>query len=139
MCIFGEEQKFNSMLLKECIGVYQAFQKLSELNLPLKSSWMIAQNLSKLTPVVETFEGSRKKYIESLQAKASLDLEGNPEVSDDLANEFRQNVEALLNEEQKIRLKKVTLIDDGELSIEPNVLLAAMDYLILKDYGDKAC
>jgi len=126
------------MLLKDCIGVYQAFQKLSAMNLPLKSSWMIAQNISKLQPVVETFEESRQKYITSLQEKAARDKEGNPEVSDELADEFRTDVEALLNEDQKVRLKKVTLFDDGKLSIEPNVLLAAMDYLILKEDGNKA-
>lgn len=126
------------MLLKDCIGVYQAFQKLSAVNLPLKSSWMIAQNLSKLQPLVETFEESRQKYIASLREKATYDAHGNPEVSDELADKFRAQVEGLLNEDQKVRLKKVTLIDDGQLSIEPNVLLAAMDYLILKEDGDKA-
>ena len=126
------------MLLRDCIGVYSAFQKLSGYNLPLKSSWMIAQNINKLQPLVDTFEETRQKYIEGLRAKATLDADGQPEVSDDLANEFRDNVEALLDEDQKVRLKKVTLIDDGELSIEPNVLLAAMDYLILKEDGNKA-
>ena len=53
-------------------------------------------------------------------------------------HEFRESVETLLNEDQKVRLKKVTLIDNGELSIEPSVLLAAMDYLILKEDGNKA-
>lgn len=126
------------MLLRDCIGVYSAFQKLSGYNLPLKSSWMIAQNINKLQPLVDTFEETRQKYVEGLRAKATLDADGQPEVSDDLANEFRDNVEALLDEDQKVRLKKVTLIDDGELSIEPNVLLAAMDYLILKEDGNKA-
>ena len=126
------------MLLKDCIGAYQAFQKLSAMNLPLKSSWMIAQNLSKLQPLVETFEESRQKYIASLREKATYDADGNAEVSDELADKFRAQVEGLLNDDQKVRLKKVTLIDDGHLSIEPNVLLAAMDYLILKEDGDKA-
>lgn len=99
---------------------------------------MIAQNINKLQPLVDTFEETRQKYVESLRDKATLGADGQPEVSDDLANEFRNNVEALLNEDQKVRLKKVTLIDDGELSIEPNVLLAAMDYLILKEDGNKA-
>ena len=126
------------MLLKDCINVYQAFQRLSSNTLPLKTSWMLAQNINKLQPLVDTFEETRQKYVESLRDKATLDADGQPEVSDDLANEFRDNVEALLNEDQKVRLKKVTLIDNGELSIEPNVLLAAMDYLILKDDGNKA-
>lgn len=126
------------MLLKDCINIYQAFQKLSANTLPLKTSWMLAQNINKLQPLVESFEDSRQKYVASLREKALVDADGQPEVSDDLANEFRENVEALLNEDQKVRLKKVTLIDDGELSIEPNVLLAAMDYLILKEDGDKA-
>ena len=126
------------MLLKDCINVYQAFQKLSNNTLPLKTSWMLAQNINKLQPLVESFEDSRQKYVASLREKATTDVDGQPEVSDDLANEFRENVEALLNEDQKVRLKKVTLIDDGELSIEPNVLLAAMDYLILKEDGNKA-
>jgi trehalose/maltose hydrolase-like predicted phosphorylase len=126
------------MLLKDCIGVYSAFQKLSDINLPLKSSWMIAQNINKLQPLVDTFEETRQKYISNLREKATLDADGQPEVSDDLANEFRESVETLLNEDQKVRLKKVTLIDTGELSIEPSVLLAAMDYLILKEDGNKA-
>tara|TARA_B100000886_G_C20373266_1_gene470560 strand:+ start:141 stop:524 length:384 start_codon:yes stop_codon:yes gene_type:complete len=126
------------MLLKDCIGVYQAFQKLSAHNLPLKSSWMIAQNINKLQPLVETFEETRQKYIEGLRDKATLDADGNPEVSEQLAAEFRTHVESLLEEDQKVRLKKVTLIDDGSLLIEPNTLLAAMDYLILKEDANKA-
>tara|TARA_R110002074_G_scaffold1263_1_gene7589 strand:+ start:25529 stop:25912 length:384 start_codon:yes stop_codon:yes gene_type:complete len=125
------------MLLNDCINIYQAFQKLSTTSLPLKSSWLIAQNINKLQPLVETFEESRKTYIKTLQDKAVLDEEGNPTVSDELAAEFKVQVEELLNEEQKVRLKKVTLVDDGNLSIEPNILLVAMDYLILKDDGDK--
>lgn len=126
------------MLLKDCLGVYAAFQKLSAMNLPLKSSWMIAQNISKLQPLVETFQKSREKYVETLRSKATFDENDQPIVSDELAEEFRVQVESLLNEDQKVRLKKVTLIDDGHLSIEPNILLAAMDYLILKDDGNKA-
>ena len=47
-------------------------------------------------------------------------------------------MESLLNEKQKVRLKKVTLIDDGKLSIEPQVLIAAMDYLIIEEDGNQA-
>ena len=126
------------MLLKDCISTYQAFNHLSSVNLPLKSSWMVAQNLAKLKPIVETFEEARAKYVEALKEKATPDAEGNPQVTDELANEFRSQVEGLLNEDQRVRLKKVTLVDTGDLSIEPNVLLAAMDYLILKDDGNKA-
>lgn len=126
------------MTLKECLEVYQAFQKLSAMNLPLKSSWMIAQNISKLEPVVDLFQKSRTKFIETLREKATLDEEGKPIVSDELSAEFTAEIETLLNEDQKVRLKKVTLIDDGQLSIEPGILLAAMDYLIVKDNGDKA-
>jgi hypothetical protein len=126
------------MLLKNCIGVYQAFQNLSNQNLPLKSSWMIAQNINKLQPIVETFETTRQQYVEKLREQATLDADGNPEVSDELAAEFRENVESLLNEDQKVRLKKVTLIDDGNLSIQPQVLMSAMDYLIVKEDGNKA-
>jgi len=99
---------------------------------------MIAQNISKLQPLVETFQQSREKYIETLRSKTTFDENDQPIVSDELAEEFRVQVDSLLNEDQKVRLKKVTLIDDGHLSIEPNVLLAAMDYLILKDDGNKA-
>ena len=126
------------MLLKDCINVYQAFQQLSSNTLPLKSSWMLAQNINKLQPIVETFDETRQKYIDALRDKATLDANGQPEVSDELATEFRDSVESLLNEDQKVRLKKVTLIDNGNLSIEPSVLLAAMDYLILKEDGNKA-
>lgn len=126
------------MLLKDCINVYQAFQQLSSNSLPLKTSWMLAQNINKLQPIVETFDAARQKYVEVLRTKAVPDEDGNPSVSDELAAEFRSNVEALLAEDQKVRLKKVTLIDDGTWNIEPNVLLAAMDYLILKEDGDKA-
>lgn len=108
------------------------------MNLPLKSSWMVAQNMNKLQPLVDTFEEARQKYIEALREKATPDAAGNPEVSDELAAEFRENVESLLNEKQKVRLKKVTLIDDGKLSIEPQVLIAAMDYLIIEEDGNQA-
>lgn len=126
------------MLLRECINVYKAFQLLCENPLPLKSSWMLAQNISKLKPIVESFDEARQKYIDVLRDKATLDEQGQPQVSDELAEDFRQNVEALLDEKQTVRLKKVTLIDDGNLRVEPNVLLAALDYLIIKEDGNKA-
>jgi hypothetical protein len=125
------------MLLKECLEVYTAFQKLSSTDLPLKSSWMIAQNISKLKPIVQTFETERDKYIHVLQSKAEVDDAGNPVVTDELSAEFAKQIDELMNEDQKVRLKKVTLIDDGQLSIEPKILLAALDYIILKDDGNK--
>lgn len=125
------------MLLKECIGVYKAFQHISNNTLPLKTSWMLAQNISKLKPIVELFEEQREAYISVLRTKATHNAEGQPEISDEDAAAFRDQVEDLLNEDQKVRLKKVTLIDDGSLTIEPNVLLAAMDYLIVKDDGNQ--
>ena len=125
------------MLLKECINVYKAFQQISQNTLPLKTSWMLAQNMSKLQPIVESFEEHRKQYIDQLKEKATLGADGEPEVSDELAAEFQQQVEELLNDDQKVRLKKVELIDDGTLSIAPNILMAAMDYITLKSDGNK--
>jgi len=110
------------MLLKECINVYKAFQQISQNTLPLKTSWNIAQNLSKLQPLVESFEEHRKSYIDQLREKATLDSKGEPEVSDEAAALFESQVKELLEEDQKVRLKKVELIDDGQLSIAPNIL-----------------
>lgn len=98
---------------------------------------MIAQNISKLKPIVQTFETERDKYIHVLQSKAEVDEAGNPVVTDELSAEFAKQIDELMNEDQKVRLKKVTLIDDGQLSIEPKILLAALDYIILKDDGNK--
>jgi len=125
------------MLLKECINVYKAFQTISELQLPLRTGWNIAQNMSKLQPLVESFEEHRQTYIEQLRAKTTVDSNGDPELSDEDAADFKKQVEALLNEDEKVRLKKVELIDDGTLSIAPNVLMAAMDFLTLKTNADK--
>lgn len=125
------------MLLKDCINVYRAFQHISTNTLPLKTSWMLAQNIAKLEPIVKLFEEQREAYVSVLRTKAMQTEEGEPEVSDEDAAAFRAQVDDLLNEPQKIRLKKVTLYDDGSLTIEPNVLLAAMDYLIVKDNADQ--
>ena len=125
------------MLLKECINVYKAFQQISQNTLPLKTSWVLAQNMSKLRPIVESFEEHRQQYIDQLKTKATLGDDGEPEVSDELAAEFQQQVEDLLADDQKVRLKKVELIDDGTLSIAPNILMAAMDYITLKSDGNK--
>lgn len=125
------------MLLKECINVYKAFQQISQNTLPLKASWGVAQNLSKLQPIVELFEEQRKAYVEQLKERATIDANGEPEVSDKAAAEFQAQVGELLEENQKIRLKKVELIDDGQLFIAPNILMAAMDYLTLKSDGNK--
>lgn len=125
------------MLLKECINVYKAFQTISELQLPLVTGWTIAQNMSKLQPLVESFEEHRQTYIEQLRTKATVDSNGDPEIADEDAADFKKQVEALLNEDEKVRLKKVELIDDGTLSIAPTVLMAAMDFLTLKTNADK--
>lgn len=125
------------MLLKECINVYKAFQTISESQLPLVTGWAIAQNMSKLQPLVESFEEHRQTYIEQLRTKATVDSNGDPEIADEDAADFKKQVEALLNEDEKVRLKKVELIDDGTLSIAPTVLMAAMDFLTLKTNADK--
>jgi hypothetical protein len=125
------------MLLKECINVYKAFQTISESQLPLVTGWTIAQNMSKLQPLVESFEEHRQTYIEQLRTKATVDSNGDPEIADEDAADFKKQVEALLNEDEKVRLKKVELIDDGTLSIAPTVLMAAMDFLTLKTNADK--
>jgi len=126
------------MLLKECINVYKAFQVISESQLPLKTSWVIAQNMSKLQPIVESFEKHRQAYIDTLREKATIDSDGEPQIAEEDAADFKQQVEALLNEDEKVRLKKVELIDDGTLSIAPNILMAAMDFLTLKTNANKA-
>lgn len=126
------------MLLKDCINVYRAFQHISDNTLPLKTSWMLAQNISKLEPIVKLFEEQREAYLAVLRTKATTNAEGEPEISDADAAAFRDQVEDLLMDDQKVRLKKVTLFDDGSLTIEPKVLLAAMDYLIVKDHADQA-
>ncbi len=125
------------MLLKECINVYKAFQTISESQLPLVTGWTIAQNMSKLQPLVESFEEHRQTYIEQLRTKATVDSNGDPEIADEDAADFKKQVEALLNEDEKVRLKKVELIDDGTLSIAPTVLMAAMVFLTLKTNADK--
>ena len=125
------------MILKECINVYKAFQTISESQLPLVTGWAIAQNMSKLQPLVESFEEHRQTYIEQLRTKATVDSNGDPEIADEDAADFKKQVEALLNEDEKVRLKKVELIDDGTLSIAPTVLMAAMDFLTLKTNADK--
>ena len=125
------------MLLKECINVYKAFQVISESQLPLVTGWTIAQNMSKLQPLVESFEEHRQTYIDQLRTKATVDADGEPKIADDDAADFKKQIEALLNEDEKVRLKKVELIDDGTLSIAPSVLMAAMDFLTLKPHADK--
>lgn len=117
--------------------MYKAFQTISESQLPLVTGWTIAQNMSKLQPVVESFEEHRQTYIEQLRTKATVDSNGDPEIADEDAADFKKQVEALLNEDEKVRLKKVELIDDGTLSIAPTVLMAAMDFLTLKTNADK--
>lgn len=121
------------MLLKDCIDVYRAFSKLSNLSLPLKSSWMIAQNLSKLQPIVESFDSTRETYAKKLREEAPKDENGEIQIDEDMVVQFQESVTELLAEDQKIRLKKVTLFDADNLAIEPAVLVAAMDYLILDD------
>lgn len=121
------------MLLKDCIDVYRAFSKLSNLSLPLKSSWMIAQNLSKLQPIVESFDSTRETYAKKLREEAPKDENGEVQINEDMVVAFQESVTELLAEDQKIRLKKVTLFDADNLAIEPAVLVAAMDYLILDD------
>ena len=121
------------MVLKDCIDIYRAFDRLSALSLPLKSSWMIAQNMSKLRPIVESFDTTRESYASQLRESAPRDEAGEIQVTEEMVKAFQAQVADLLEEPQKIRLKKVTLYDTGNLEIEPATLVAAMDYLILEE------
>lgn len=123
------------MTLIECIEAYKSFQKLSDLGLPISSSFMIAQNINKLESVVKAFEQTRQQYIQELQTKAVENEQGELELPDELAAAFKKDIESLLQEKQSIRLKKVKIVDTGQLSIEPRALAGCIDYLILED-GD---
>ena len=127
------DKPYRIMVLKDCIDIYRAFDKLSALSLPLKSSWMIAQNMSKLRPIVESFDTTRDMYATKLREEAPKNADGEIEVNEEMVKAFQAQVAELLEEPQKIRLKKVTLYDTGNLQVEPAALVAAMDYLILEE------
>lgn len=120
------------MTLLECINAYRSFKELASLQLPLMSSFAIAQNISLLEPAVKAFEDTRAKYQLQVNQAAYKDESGNTVVDDEVGAQYNKDMQELLDSEQSIKLKKVTVVVKPDMEIEPQKLLGCVNYVTFK-------
>jgi len=99
------------MTTLQCIEALKGFSVISKKDLNFKSSFQVAQNISKLEGVVKPFEEQRNKFIQTLKSK-SFDEDGNEKVSEEDAKRFQEDVQDLLDQEHKIKLTTVSIPSD---------------------------
>ena len=125
------------MNLKQCIEAFRSFQVLSQQKLPFGASFVIAQNIQKLKDVVVPFEEHRDEYIKKIKESAYENEQGELLLPDEVADQFKNDMETLLSEEQGVKLKKVELSGLDELNIEPQSLVGCIEFLTLKNDANK--
>jgi hypothetical protein len=125
------------MTLKQCIEALRSFQALSQQKLPFAASFVIAQNMQKLKDVVAPFEEHRDQYVKDIRSQAYENEQGELVLADEVAEQFKTDIEILLNEDQNVKLKKVELHGLDGLDIEPQALIGCIEFLTLKTDANK--
>ena len=99
------------MTTLQCIEALKGFSTISKKQLSFKSSFQLAQNISKLEEIVRPFEEERNRFIQDLKSK-SFDEDGKEKVSDEDAKKFQNDVQDLLNQDHKVKLTSVSIPSD---------------------------
>lgn len=108
--------------LKEIINQADNIGKLSEMKLPIKASYRINRIISKILPDIKQYNEKRLEVIKEL----GIADEKNPEVYNvpkEKLPEFTKQIEELLSIEVEIDLEPISIIELGEINIEPALLV----------------
>ena len=110
--------------LKKCLSIQAGLNQLSESKmLDLKNSFVVAQNMRELEPVIESFNKVRTEFTEKLRGKA--DDEGNVATSE--VEEVNTAINELLDEEHDVKLKKLDLSRMQSIDVPAKVIAQILD------------
>lgn len=102
--------------------------KVSQMELPIKVSYAIAKNISKIESELKIYNIEKQKLIDKYSCK---DEHGNLKISEDHQNEWNKDIEALVDIEVDIdihKFKAEELLNSG-CNMTPAEFMA-IDYMI---------
>ena len=110
---------------------------ISEIEMPVKTSYMFAKLSTEIQPAVDAFEKQRvallKKHSEvDSKGKLVLDDEGNAKVID--MDAFQEEYNKIAREEIEIDADPIPISAIGDISIKPSVMIVLLP--LLKDDND---
>lgn len=99
------------------VNIMSTLQKYSNLKLPQKISYAITKNLMKISKEYELYESQLKKIFDSYSDKMLKDENGDvkvnhnnvPIVSDDVSEEYNEQISDLLNIETDIEMYTIDM------------------------------
>ena len=117
------------MKLSKCIEVYASFEQLATLDLPIKASFQISKNLNALREIIVPFDQTREGLVQKFKAKATTDDSGNMSYTDEQQQDFKSQIDELLDTDQDVSLCIVDLTDCKDLSVQPRQLVGCQDFI----------
>jgi len=108
--------------------------EISKKNLPIKVSYAIAKNISKIESELKTYNNERVKLIEKYAArdeKGQIKSDSNGQIifKEDCQETWNQDIKALLSIENEIDIHKFNISELDGYSITPAELML-IDYMI---------
>lgn len=116
------------MKLSTLINISPSLQVLTAMKLPIKPSFRISTAIAAVNAVLTTFEKSRVSLLEQY-GKMNEDGQSYTILPEN-ATKFQEEFYALLEEEVEVALPKIKLTELGDLSIEPQHLVALSEMLV---------
>lgn len=118
------------MILSDCISIYSGLMALYKKELPVMESYRISSAINQLEPVVSNFQKNRDSIINKLKSSS----DSSDEVSDESANEFKEAMATILDEDVKISFDQIDLSSVKGLTVSPEVVKLCGDSVIfIKD------
>ena len=112
------------MTILNCIEALEGLSVLGNEKLPISVSYKVAGHISKLREVTTPFFETRQKSIQDMNDKYG------GEVPEDVAENFKGEVQTLLEEKVEIELEKIDLTT-CDVSVNAKVLSMCMPFIKL--------
>lgn len=118
---------------REIIENINALRGLSQKQLPIKVSYFVAKNISKIENELKVYEKERQKLLDKYAEKddnGNMVLEGNNIKIEDTDN-WNKDIQELLDIEVDVKIHKLKRDDllNANIDITPNELIS-IDYMI---------
>jgi hypothetical protein len=121
---------------KKLVESINLTMQVAQKQLPVKASYAISQNISKIKPILETYNKEREKilnkYVEKDdKGKFILQADGVSAKFKDAEGEksFRKDIDTLLNISNDIDIRKIRISDIGDAKFSA-AELNAIDFML---------
>ena len=121
---------------KKLVESINLTMQVAQKQLPVKASYAISQNISKIKPILETYNKEREKILSKYaekddKGKIILQADGiSAKLKDAKAVEsFKKDIDTLLSISNEIDIRKIKISDTGDVKFSA-AELSAIDYMI---------